>query len=157
VELLVINHTKYMYGAHATTMLVNDFVNSRLGNYGSGVEKINVTLLYPPKSRPGRSSGGFGNFWNLVSRSPQATFFRAKQRIDVRCVCPGVSVRSIEADGHLTQDEVVKIVTTVASALELIRTKIRPADRFDFDRFLLDANSALLKLPGAIQQYLKPV
>jgi hypothetical protein len=155
VKLLVIKQTRYTYGAHATTMLVNDFVNARLGNYGSGVEKINVTLLYPPKSRAGRSPGGFGNFWNLVSRSPQATFFRAKQRIDVRCVCPGVSVRSIEADGHLTRDEVAKIVTALASALELIRTKMRPADRFDYDRFLSDAMSALLELPGAIQQYLK--
>jgi hypothetical protein len=157
VELRVINHTRYVHGGHATTMLVNDFVNARLGNYGPGVEMINVTLLYPPRSRPGRSPGGFGNFWNMVSRSPQATFFRAKQRIDVRCVCPDVSVRSIEAVGHLTQDEAGKIVTAVLSALELIRTKMRPTDRFDYDSFFWDAKRALLELPGAIQQYLKPI
>ena len=99
MEVLVVNLTRYVHGAHATTMLLNDFMNGRLGDYGPAVTKINVTLLYPPKTRPERSPGGWSDFWNLVSRSPQATFFRAKRRVDVRCVCPGVSVRSIEGDG----------------------------------------------------------
>jgi hypothetical protein len=156
VKMVVVNQTRYLHGAHATTMLINDFVNGRLGHYGSGVERIDVTLLYPPKSRPGRSPGGFAGFWNMVGRSPRATFLRAKRRIDIRYVCSGVSVRSIEADGHLTQDEVAKIATAAASALELIRPKVRPDDRFDHDAFLRDAQSALFELPEAIQPYLKP-
>ncbi len=155
MKMLVVNMTRYLYGAHATTMLVNDFVNARLGNYGPEVEKIDVILLYPPRSRPSRSLGGLAEFWNLASRSPQATFFRTKQRIEVRYVCPRVSVRSIEADGHLTLDEITQITTTGAAALELIRPKVGPADQFDYDSFLRDARSALLGSPGAIQQWLK--
>jgi hypothetical protein len=154
--MVIINQTKYLYGGNATTILVNEFVNAQLGNYGPGVERIDVTVVYPPKTRPGRSPGGFSNFWKMVSKSPQATFFRTKQRIDVRCVCRDVSVRSIESGGHLTLQEVNKIATTVASALELIRPKVRLADRFDCDSFLRDAKSALLELPTAIQQVLKP-
>src|SRR5262249_28305577 len=127
VKLIVVNQTRFVHGGHATTMLINDFVNARLGNYGSGVEMVVVTLLYPPTTRPSRSAAGFADFWNMVRRSPRATFFRAKQRIGVRFVCPGVSVRSIEADGHLTLGEAARVVTATASALELIRPIVRPA------------------------------
>jgi hypothetical protein len=155
VQLVVVNQTKQMSGAHATTMLVNDFVNARLGSYGPGVEEVWVTLLYPPKSRPGPAADPFGaEFLRLLKRSPRVTFFRAKRRIEVLAVCRGVSPRSMVGDGHLTPDEAERLVAAVAEAVELIRPRVRPTDRFDCDAFIADARKALARCPRAIRRWL---
>lgn len=155
VKLLVVNQTRYKFGAHATTMLINDHVNARLCEYGTGVKTVVVTLYYPPKTRPSRSVGGFWEFWDKVRRCPRVTFYKAKHQIEVQFVCKGISVRSIEADRHLTRDEAAIVATSIASALELIRPKVRQVGKFDYDRFLCDAQSALHELPAVLEEYLK--
>lgn len=156
MEFLVVNQTKYLIGAHATTMLVNDFVNSRLGSYGSAVKEVEVTLLYPPK-RPARqvTPGPFdAEFRRVVRHSPRATFYRAKRRVEIRYVCRGVSPRSIQGDSHLTLEETRRVTAAVCEALELLRTRFRPADKFDAAGFLADAQAALAKCPAAIRRWL---
>ncbi len=155
MKVIVVNLTRYVGGAHATTMLINDYVNAHLADYGPAVESVEVTVVYPPKSHPGRwSSGGFADFAATVRRSPRVTFYRAKRRIEVRCVCRGVSVRRIEADGHLNADETASVAETVSAALELIRPKLRPGASFDYERFLRDAQAALLRCPRELERVL---
>jgi hypothetical protein len=155
VRLAIVNQTKYLHGAHATTCLVNDCVNARLGNYGSAVEEIWITVLYPPKSRTSPATDPFdAEFRRLVKRSPWVTFSRTKRRIDVRCVCRKISARSIAGDGHLSPEEVVLLVATVSEALELIQPRFRPTDEFDFEGFLADARRALARCAGGIRRWL---
>jgi hypothetical protein len=155
VKLVVVNQTGLMSGAHATTMLVNDYVNARLGTYGPGVAEVWVTLLYPPKSSPARAARPFGaEFLRLVQRSPRVTFFRAKRRIDVLYPCRGVSPVRLVGDGHLTLAEAERVAAAVAAAVGLIRPRVRPADRFDCEAFLADAQGALARCPRAIRRWL---
>lgn len=155
MELLVVNRTKYVLGAHATTMLVNDFVNARLGDYGPAVEQVEVTLLYPGSSRRGSGADPHdADFWRLVEQSPRVTFSRAKRRVDVRWVCRGISPRSIAGDGHLTPEEADQLVAAVSGALELIRPRFKPTDPFDVQAFLADAHDALDQCPAAIARWL---
>lgn len=155
MELLVVNQTKYMMGAHATAMLVNEYVNKRLGSYGPAVEMVEVTLLYPPKRLAKLSPGPFdAEFRRILRLSPRATFYRAKRSVEIRCVCPGVSPRSIQGNGHLTFDETVRVTAAVAAALELAASKFKPADRFDAAGFVADACTALAECPAAIRRRL---
>ena len=147
MDLTIVNHAPNLYGAHATTMLVNDFVNGRLVSYGPGVEEVWATLLYPGSSRLEE------RFQRLVTQSPRVTFFRAKRRIEVRCVCRGVSARSIYSHGHLSRAELSCLTTTVSESLELIRPRIRPGDQFNFPAFLGDAQDALVKCPRALRRW----
>lgn len=155
MPLFIVNQTKYMVGASATTMLVNDYVNARLGTYGSGIKDVEVTLLYPPKRLAGAPTDLFDKEFRRVLRAtPRVTIFRAKRRVDVRFVCRGVSPRSIAGDGHLTFEEATNLVTAASEALELLRSRFRPADKFDVEAFLSDAQGALAKCPNAIKKYL---
>jgi hypothetical protein len=155
MNLLIVNQTKYMLGAHATTMLLNEYVNARLGNHGPAVKEVEVTLLYPPKRMAGPPTGPFDAEFRRVHRaSPRVTFFRAKRRVDIRHVCKGVSPRSIAGDGHLTFEETTNLVSAASEALELIRSRFRPADKFDVEAFLSDAQEALAKCPNAIKKWL---
>jgi hypothetical protein len=155
VHLAVINAAKLVSGAHATTILVNEYVNARLGNYGPAVAEVWVTLVYPPRgpARPGDSFDAA--IRKRAARCPRVTFFRAKRHVDVSAVCRGVSGTRIGGDGHLTRAETECVTETVSEALELIRPRVRPADGFDADAFIADAQAALAGCPAALRRYLE--
>src|SRR5262245_56684048 len=134
MEFLVVNKTKYMSGAHPTTMLINEYVNARLGDYGPAVKEVEVALLYQPSRVVGPPADPFdAEFRRVVGLSPRVTFYRATRRVEVRSVCAGVGPRSIQGAGHLTPAKVALVVTAVSEALELLRPRFRPADQFDVE------------------------
>jgi hypothetical protein len=45
-------------------------------------------------------------------------------------------------------------VAAVSEALMLVRPRFRPADRFDVEGFLSDAQAALARCPAAIKRWL---
>lgn len=144
-----------MFGAHATTMLINDFVNGRLGHYGPAIHEVNVMLVYLPKSGLNTSTDGFSDFSKKVRRCPRATFFRAKCRMETLCLASGVNAEAIEAQGQLTKTDVVRVASAAATGLDLIRPKFVVADTFDCVSFLADAKKALTDVVEAIECYLK--
>lgn len=155
MEFLIVNQTKTMVGAHATTMLVNDYVAGRLGRYGPGVRAVEVTLLYPPKAGLGPVEGPFArSFASQVRRAPRVTFYRPKKRIDVLYVCRGVGPKAIGGGGHLTLAEAERLVAAAIDGLELIPPKVTPADRFDAAAFVADARDALARCPRAVRRWL---
>lgn len=154
MQFLIVNHAPLVFGAHATTMLVNDFVNARLGRYGPGVKLVEVMLLYPSRSR-GSSNHLAAEVAKLAAASPRATFRRPKAEAQVRVVCRGVTATRIAGDGHLTPEEATAVCETASAALELLRPKFKPADRFDVESFLADAQDALARCPAAIRRYLR--
>ena len=151
-QLHIVNSTNLMHGGHGTTSLVNDFVNSRLGNYGAAVEKVILTLSYPPKAAAQTLLRA--DFQRSLERSPRVKFFRVRQRVEVFQICRGVSPAKILADGHLTFRQTECVVRTAADALELIRPRFRPTDAFDCEAFITDAQDLLLQCPQAIRKWL---
>ncbi|MGL6072669.1 MAG: hypothetical protein ACRC8S_00780 [Fimbriiglobus sp.] len=157
MKLFIINQTSYMYGAHATTMLINTYVNSHLGDYGPGIEEVHITIVYPPKTVRSAARNGFGeSFWKIVDRCPSVRFLRAKRRVDILSLCSDVSVRSIQGDGHLTKSEATKVALTTIAGLQLMAAKIKTDDQFDFETFLIDATRILIEVPDAMERYLQP-
>jgi hypothetical protein len=152
MKLLVTNHSPLVYGAHATTMLINDFVNERLGDYGGAVDGILVMVIYPGNSpRPGGAPG----FAQLVQRAPRVTFYRGKRKIDIRVLCAAVAPHSIEGNGHLSRAETASVISTISAALKLIQPRIKATDDFDVDAFLQDAQAILADCPRQIAKWLR--
>ncbi len=154
MEFLIVNAAKLMRGAHATTMLVNDYVNARLGSYGPAVVEVEVELVYPSRGKPTGTSAFETEIFRLAASCPRVRFSRPKRKIDVRVLCRGVSVRSIYGDGHLTRAETAALTETVSGALELVRPRVLPADRFDAGAFIADAQTALAGCAAALRRYL---
>lgn len=156
MRLQITNRTRFLHGAHATTMLANDFLASRIeDDYGPAVDRVDVMVVYPPKTNPSRwVNGGFSGFLDLVQRSPNIRFHRSRRSIALSCVCSMVSVRRIQSGGHLSVGELAHITQSVTSVLELIRGKVGREDHFDCDRFLDDARAALDELPEALASVL---
>lgn len=154
MQFLIVNHSPVVLGAHATTMLVDDHVTARLGRYGGGVTEVEVRLLYPFRARK-PSTHLAAEVAKLAAASPRVAFQRAKKRVDVRAVCRGVTAQRIAGHDHLTPDELAAVVATTTDALELLRPKFKPADRFDVEAFLADAQAALAACPAAIRRYLR--
>jgi hypothetical protein len=154
VKLQISNHTRYVCGGHATTSEINAYVNARLGNYGSAVESVWITLIYPSSSPRGDGAPGFDK---MIAQAPRVTFFRAKRKIDVRVLCNNVRPKSIEADEHLTCEEAQYVVNALIAALELIQPRIRDADQFDYEAFLADAKTILSSCPADIAKWLRRV
>lgn len=155
MDFCIVNAAKLMHGAHATTMLINDHVNARLGRYGSAVAEVCVTLVYPSRGKPTGTSPFETEIYRLAASCPRVTFTRPKRRVDVRAICRGVGVRRIYGDGHLTRAETAALTETVSAALELIRPRVKPADKFDADAFVADAQVALAGCPAALRRYLE--
>lgn len=155
MKFLLSNQTRYVYGAHATTTLINDFVNTRLGNYGPGVDEVNVVLVYLPTLGPSTATDGFSDFSKKVLRCPRATFFRAKRRMDILCFVSDVNAETIESHGHLSKTDAVSIASAAAASLDLIRPKFVETDAFDCDTFIADAKKALTEVVDAIEGNLK--
>ena len=152
--LWIVNAAKLMHGAHATTMLINDHINAQLGSYGPAVKEVWVQLVYPSRTKPTGTSRMETEIYRLAASCPRVTFTRAKRKIDVRVICRGVSLRRLYGDGHFTLPETTILTETVSAALELIRPRIKPADKFDVDAFIADAQAALAGCPAALRRYL---
>jgi hypothetical protein len=154
VRLTIAIRTPLVSGGWSTAFLVDPYVNRRLGSYGPAVEQVCVNVLFPgsrARKAPGPSSG---EFWKLVAQAPRVRFLRTKRRIDLTCLCREVSAKSVIADPHLTLAETTAMLNRVSAALQLIRSRLRPADAFDVDAFLRDAQDALAKCPRAIAKHL---
>jgi hypothetical protein len=157
MKLYIINRAKLLYGAHATTMAINDYVNPRLSNYGGAIKQIDVVLVYPSRSsRAAAASDPFAvQLERLVQRAPRATFYRQQRRVELLQVCRGVSGTRISGNGHLNFDETTRLVKSASDGLELIRPRLQPQDEFDFDSFLDDARDALARCPKALKRLLE--
>lgn len=152
--LWIVNAAKLMHGAHATTMLINDHVNAQLGSYGPAVKEVWVELVYPSRGKPTGTSPFETEIYRKAASCPRVTFTRAKRKIDVRVLCRGVSLHRLYGDGHFTLPETKVLTETVSAALELIRPRIKPADKFDVEAFITDAQAALASCPAALRRYL---
>jgi len=150
MNLFIANSTSRMSGGQRTTMLIDQFVNARLGSYGPAVETVVVRLLYPTRPRAAASLDRW-DFQKRLEQCPRVRFFRAKARVEIWQICRGVNPRTMIGNGHLTFKEVESLTATVAKVLELIRPRFRPADNFDCDQFLADARQALAECPQAIR------
>jgi hypothetical protein len=156
MQLYIVNRAKLVYGAHATTMAINDYIAKRIGDYGPAIETACITVVYPSRSRRRKTPDPFADhLQRVIDRAPRATFYRQKQRVELLCLCRGVSGERISGDGHLNFDETSRLVATVSDALEMIRPKLRPADDFDLDAFLDDARDALARCPKALKRWLE--
>lgn len=151
MKFFIVNSTNRMSGGQCTTMLIEDFVNARLRNYGSAVEEVRLKLLYPPQSV---NSVLRADFQKMLQRAPRVIFFRAKARVEIRQICHGVNPDTMIGNDHLTFAETKRVVATAAKSLDLIRPRFRPADNFDYDQFIADARDALAKCPQAIRKFL---
>lgn len=156
MEFFIVNETRLMAGAHATTMLVNDHVAARLGSYGPAVTEVEVRLLYPPKAARATSPNTTGaDFTRRVKRAPRVTYNRAKRAVAILYVCRGVSPPRLLADDHFTLAETEAVVSAASAALELLRGRFTTADhQFDGDAFVTDAQTALAGCPKAVRRYL---
>jgi len=132
------------FGGNDSYSLVANLLTERLGDYGAGVESIEMTGYLRSATRNPRPTleGLFDQHHSYLSKLPTITFRRKLKRVEICFLSEHFTAD--DAKGWNPSPEKCQIAAgEMANALLLLRKRIKPEDDFNVERFLTDAANIL--------------
>lgn len=153
MEVLILAQSYDCYGGCAIYSVVGDLLTTRLGDYGSAVNSIHLTAHLSSQIRNPRRTLEelFDQFHDALKKLPKVTFRRQLRRIEIEFLSPHFHA----SDHEYLKPSVEKsnlAAGEVATALELVRTRLKRADDFDVEQFLKDAKGILKQGFGSAEE-----
>lgn len=141
------------YGASRIYSSVAALLSVRLGDYGPGIESIELVACLPSRRRkPLRTLESlFDQFHRHLDALPQVTFRRKLKRVEIRFRSEHFMAEDNEAKP--SADKCNKACKEIAAALQLLKKRIKPSDHFEVDRFLTDASDLLATRIDSLKEW----
>jgi uncharacterized protein YfeS len=132
------------YGGSCIYTFVGSLLTSRLDNYGSAVESVELIACLRSRTREFLPTLEelFNRFHEYVKQLPQVTFRRQLKRIEVNFLSERFFAED-DAEWKPSAEKCNTAADEVAEVLPLLRKRIKPTDDFDTERFLSDASRLL--------------
>ncbi|PHQ34791.1 hypothetical protein [Rhodopirellula bahusiensis] len=113
-------------------------------SYGDAVQEIDITAnLRSRTGKPRRTLENlFKQFHEFIETLPLVTFRRKKQKLEIQFLSEHFSDQD-DIHSNASPDNLHSAAQEVATALILVRKRVKKSDNFDVDRFLADATSLL--------------
>lgn len=154
MDISVCQKTHNTYGGSLLFSPVGDLLTARLGDYGSGVESIDLIACLPHRERKFLPTLGglFDQHHEFLKTLPYVAFRRKLKRVEM----------SFRSEHFFAEDEEVGrpsakkysvAAEEVAAALPLLKKRIKPTDDFDVERFLADASRVLTTKIGSLKEW----
>jgi uncharacterized protein YfeS len=154
MEIHCYRHSYDTYGASCIYSFVADLLTIRLDNYGNDIESIELFahLRSPIRNPRPTLEGLFDEFHEYLKRLPTITFRRNRKRVEIRFLSKHI-VDTDDDEWKPSADQCNIAAGEVATALQLLKKRIKPTDEFDIERFLADAKELLSKKIDSIEEW----
>jgi uncharacterized protein YfeS len=132
-------------GGVAVHSFIGDLLTLRLGNYGSAIKEIEITVCFRHASRVPKPDlqYAFEDFHKFVKSLPKVTFLRKAKRLEIYFVSDNFTGEYYENGREPTLKDYRTAAEEIAASLPLIQKKINSSDKFDKQSFLADAEAVL--------------
>ncbi|MEX1028143.1 MAG: hypothetical protein WD049_09090 [Candidatus Paceibacterota bacterium] len=154
MDVFVSKNTYNTYGGSTLYGSAGDLLTSRLGEYGSAIEEIEVVACLRSKSRKFRPTleGLFDQFHEYIKSLPRITFRRKLKRVKIEFLSEHFTADD-EKERNATPKQRMTAAQEVAEVLPLLRKRIKPTDEFDVERFLADASEVLATKIQTVEEW----
>jgi uncharacterized protein YfeS len=144
VDFMGLEQTYDSGGISAVFSAVCDLLTLRLGEYGTAVERIEIVAYISSRKREPRQGleESFDQFHRFLARLPQIRYHRKLRKIHIGFVSEHF-FEQLDPSWPPSAERCRTAAAEVAASLPLLRTRIKPTDDFDLDRFLADAAQEL--------------
>ena len=134
------------YGGSSLFGPVGDVLSLKLGEYGPGVQKIEITAFLRSPGPPRKTLEDlYRQFHAGLPRLPRVVFYRQRKTITIHYLS-----QFTDEDTRAVSAKQKRVAAReIAVALQLIRTKVKSSDDFDAERFLKDAEALLSQTRSA--------
>jgi uncharacterized protein YfeS len=139
------------FGGNTTYLLVRNYLEGGLGNYGSAVTQIEMTVCFRGGT-VGNSSlqASHDEFHSVFLPSlPLVTFLRKKSRIAIKFETILADASFLERYGYLSAEMFGKALGEVCERLHLMDRRIKSTDDFSVARFYGDVAALVANAPTA--------
>ncbi len=138
MEVRIFSHRYGGGGNSPIYSVIADLLMTRLGNYGSAVDSIEITVNLRTNSKKEKRNEEYQGFLNAL---PKITFQRKRKTIQIEFVSDKFTVA--DDRGHDTAEKTNMAMPEIADVLFLIKKRIKNSDDFDTARFLTDVTDIL--------------
>ncbi|HEY7330941.1 MAG TPA: hypothetical protein VH592_25105 [Gemmataceae bacterium] len=154
MDIFVCQKTYNTYGGSLLFSAVGDLLTTRLEDYGSGVESIELIACLPHRRRKFLSTLGelFDQHHKFLKTFPYVAFRRKLKRVEMSFRSEHFFAED-EEDGKPSAKTYSVAAEEVAAALPLLKKRIKPTDDFDVERFLKDASRVLATKIGSLKEW----
>lgn len=157
MKVSVIPRHYYSMGGVAVHSFIGDLLTLRLGNYGSAVKEIDITVCFrhakkAPKPDLEHALDVFNNF---IKSLPKVTFLRKAKRIEIYFVSDNFTGEYYENGREPMLKDYQTAAEEIATLLPLIQKKIKSSDKFDKHSFVADAEAILSSRVMSLSEWKK--
>lgn len=144
MEVTTYKNTYNTFGGSTLYGSAGDLLTSRLDEYGSAIDEIEVVAFLRSSSRKFRPTLErlFDQFHEDIELLPRITFRRKLNRVKIEFLSSHFTADD-EKHRNATPEQRMVAAQEVAEVLPLLRKRVKPADDFDVERFLADASEIL--------------
>jgi uncharacterized protein YfeS len=149
VIVYVLTRSAGSFGGNTIFSLVGEYLESGLGDYGSAIRQLEVTVCF----RGGRVRNpslqrSFDVFHSeFLPNLPLVKFLRKRNRIDIRYETTVADATFLERYGFLSPELFNAALHEVAEKLHLMDPRLKATDDFDRTRFFNDLNCLVSQSP----------
>lgn len=149
MDIRLIGRAFSAYGAApAEYRIVGLLLDQESGNYGPGIQTIEITIFFPPETPSSRSCPeAYERHRERIAKLPVAKYFRKKATATIDYVSSVADGLIFDRRGQLLVDLLPKVFDEVSQALHLLDAKIKPKDLFDIQRMHQDVELLRGRLP----------
>jgi uncharacterized protein YfeS len=157
MQVSVIRQTYDSLGGIAVHSFIGDLLTLRLGNYGSGLKEIDITVCFRHAKRNPKPTleDLFDDFHKYVKTLPRTTFYRRAKRIEINFLSDNFTAEYEESGRKPTLKDYQTAAKEIAALLPLIQKKLKPKDKFDIQSFIADAEAILSSKVKSLDEWKK--
>jgi len=142
------------FGGNTTFALVGDYLASSLRNYGTAIQRFEITACFRGgRIRHSSLQQSFDEFHsNFLPSLPAVKFLRKKHYVDIQYETVVADATFLEKYGFLSAEVFRAVLNEIGDKIHLIDARLKKGDDFDLDGFHEDVSRLVREAPSSDEE-----
>jgi uncharacterized protein YfeS len=153
LEIIVSVHTYNTYGGHGTLTLVGKYLELEVPDFGSAINELDIHVYFSGGQISQHLKSLSEQYHEFLSSLPSTKFYRKKAKFELNFVSELGNAELVSGYKPPNLELFINSTNEVVSLIEMLKSKIKKSDNFDFQEFNSFLQSKLDNLPKDKAQF----
>ena len=155
MDIIVSVHTYNTYGGNTSISLVGHFFELGIPDFGEAIKELEVHVYFKGGAPKESLESLFKRYHGFIENLPSTKFYRKKSRFEINFLSELGGSEVVSGYGPAKYGLFKDSAVEVASAISVLKSKIKKADDFNCAAFILFIQNKINHLPKNEEEFIK--
>lgn len=148
-------HTYNTYGGNSSISLVGQYFEFGSTNFGESIKDIEIHVYFKGGVPKKSLESLYKKYHDFIEELPSTKFYRKKKKFEIDYLSNLGDSDVVSGFGAPKYELFIDSAKEIASALKILKTKIKKTDHFNYEEFNIFINKKINMLPENDIEFLK--